>query len=45
MGKIKVPKKNKYKRVARGDISRSLSIMKRREREAIQKAIKKGRKE
>lgn len=41
MGKIKVPKKNKNKRVARGDISRSLSIMKRRENNAI----KKGRKE
>lgn len=44
MGKIKVPKKNKNKRVARGDISRSLLVMKRRELEAIKKAIEKGRK-
>ena len=36
-GKIKVPKRNIHRRVAKGDISRSLSVMKENERRVLRK--------
>lgn len=34
---IKVPKKNPYKRVAKGNIDRSLAIMKKNERDILKR--------